>query len=178
MTVDADGSFTYTPRPRDRLLADDNTTDTFTVTVSDGHATTTSTVTLPVLPADIVAGGTAATGGTPSGLAVSGGKAYVTNATVRTVSVVDLADNSVLATVPVGASPTAVAVKHRRHPRLRHQQHRRHGDGHQHHQQHRGHDHQGRHQPDRLALTPDGTRLLVVNQDAGTVTKIDTATTR
>ena len=175
VTVDDDGSFAYIPRLRDRLLADDNTTDTFTVTVSDGHATTTSTVTLPVLPADIVAGGTAATGGTPSGLAVSGGKAYVTNATGGTMTVVNLADNLVLATVPVGASPTAVVVNTA-----------------------------GTRayvtnstantvtvinttnntvvttikvgaNPTSLALTPDGTRLLVVNQDAGTVTKIDTS---
>lgn len=103
---------TFTTRAlRDRLLADDDTTDTFEITVSDGRATATSRVeNLPVLPADIVAGGTATTGGRPSGLAVSGNRAYVTNASDGTMTVVNLADNSVLATVPVGVSPTAVVV--------------------------------------------------------------------
>ena len=45
VTVDDDGSFAYMPRLRDRLLADDDTTDTFVITVSDGRATATSTVT-------------------------------------------------------------------------------------------------------------------------------------
>ena len=43
-------------------------------------------------------------------MAVSGNRAYVTNASDGTMTVVNLADNSVLATVPVGVSPTAVVV--------------------------------------------------------------------
>ena len=176
VTVDDDGSFAYIPRLRDRLLADDSTTDTFVITVSDGRETATSTVQVSVLPADIVAGASAPTGGTPSGLAVSGGKAYVTNASDGTMTVINLANNSVLATVPVGPSPTAVVVNTA-----------------------------GTRayvtnstagtvtvinttnntlvktitvgaNPSSLALTPDGTRLFVTNAGAGTVTKINTTT--
>ncbi len=59
---------------------------------------------------NLVITGAVGTGGSPSGVAVSGGKAYVTNPATGTMTVVNLADNSVLATVPVGASPTAVVV--------------------------------------------------------------------
>ena len=178
VSVEADGSFTYTPRLRDRLLADEDTTDSFVVTVSDGRATATSEVTVSVLPADIVAGDSVTTGGTPSGLAVSGNKAYVTNASDGTMTVINLADHSVLATVPVGVSPTAVVVNSA-----------------------------GTRayvtnstagtvtvintsnntlvatvavgaNPSSLALSPDGARLFVTNAGSGTVTKINTTTNK
>ena len=164
------------PRLRDRLLADDDTTDSFTVTVSDGVASATTTVALPVLPAAMVTGASVGTGGSPSGVAVSGGKAYVTNQAAGTMTVINLADNTVLATVPVGASPTAVVVNSA-----------------------------GTRayitnstagtvrvidttnntlvktitvgaNPNSMALTPDGSRLFVTNGGAGTVTKINTST--
>ncbi len=176
VSVEPDGSFTYMPRLRDRLLADDDTTDSFTVTVSDGVASATTTVALPVLPAAMVTGASVGTGGSPSGVAVSGGKAYVTNQAAGTMTVINLADNTVLATVPVGASPTAVVVNSA-----------------------------GTRayitnstagtvrvidttnntlvktitvgaNPNSMALTPDGSRLFVTNGGAGTVTKINTST--
>ena len=75
-------------------------------------ATTFSALALPagVEQQNLVVTGAVGTGASPSGVAVSGGKAYVTNATNGTMTVVNLADNAVLATVPVGASPTAVVV--------------------------------------------------------------------
>ena len=179
VSVEADGSFTYTPRLRDRLLADEDTTDTFVVTVSDGRDTATSdghgirACRLTSLPVTSVT-----TGGTPSGLAVSGNKAYVTNAvgrhddgdqpgrqfgsgdgaggrladggggqsagtrayvtnsTAGTVTVINTSNNTLVATVAVGANPSS------------------------------------------LALTPDGARLFVTNAGSGTVTKINTTTNK
>ena len=60
---------------------------------------------------NLVSAGVVGTGGSPSGVAVSGGKAYVTNQAAGTMTVINLADNTVLATVPVGASPTAVVAQ-------------------------------------------------------------------
>ena len=127
-------------------------------------------------PPALIIDGSVATGASPSGVAVSGDKVYVTNQGAGTLTVYNRSDNSVLATVPVGASPSAVVVNS-----------------------------VGTRayvansaagtvsvintannsvmtnikvgvSPSSLALTPDGTRLFVTNGGAGTVTKIDTAT--
>ena len=59
---------------------------------------------------ELVVDGSVGTGGSPSGVAVSGDKVYVTNQAAGTMTVYKRSDNSVLATVPVGASPSAVVV--------------------------------------------------------------------
>jgi len=71
--IAADGSFVYTPNPNARhaAAADDATaaerTDTFTVTISDGHGgITTSPISVPILPANIVPTAIASIG-TPDG---------------------------------------------------------------------------------------------------------------
>ena len=58
----------------------------------------------------LIVDGSVGTGGSPSGVAVSGDKVYVTNQAAGTMTVYKRSDNSVLATVPVGASPSAVVV--------------------------------------------------------------------
>ena len=58
----------------------------------------------------LIVDGSVGTGGAPSGVAVSGDKVYVTNQAAGTMTVLNRSDNSVLATVPVGASPSAVVV--------------------------------------------------------------------
>ena len=50
VSVGSNGSFTYTPSLQARQAAGPNTVDQFTVTVSDGQASVTSTVTVKVLP--------------------------------------------------------------------------------------------------------------------------------
>ena len=60
---------------------------------------------------ELVGDGSVATQSSPSGVAISGNRAYVTNRGAGTVSVIDLASKTVIATVTVGAAPSAVAVK-------------------------------------------------------------------
>ena len=124
----------------------------------------------------LIVDGSVGTGGSPSGVAVTSDKVYVTNQAAGTMTVYKKSDNSVLATVPVGASPSAVVVNSA-----------------------------GTRayvanstantvtvintanyavvatvkvgiNPSSLALTPDGTRLLVTNTGSNSVTKINTAT--
>ena len=176
VTLGANGSFTYTPTLEGRMLAGDDTEDNFVITVSDGRASVASSVTVEVLPAEPVSGGSISTGDGPSGVAISGGRAYVTNQAAGTMTVINLADNTVVATVPVGASPTAVVVNSA-----------------------------GTRafvtnrtagtvtvintangsvvktitvgaNPSGLALTPDGTRLFVTNAGSNSVTKVDATT--
>ena len=58
----------------------------------------------------LVSDGLVATGDSPSAVAISGNRAYVTNSGAGTVSVIDLATKNVIATIPVGTAPSAVAV--------------------------------------------------------------------
>ena len=116
VSVAVNGSFTYTPTPQARQAANANTVDHFTVTVSDGQASVTSAVTVKVLPAPaggqpgLIVDGSVATGGSPSGVAVTSDKVYVTNQAAGTMTVYKKSDNTVLATVNVGASPSAIVV--------------------------------------------------------------------
>ena len=182
VSVGTNGSFTYTPTSQARQAADQNTVDHFTVTVSDGQASVTSAVTVKVLPAPaggqpgLIVDGSVGTGGSPSGVAVSGDKVYVTNQAAGTMTVYKRSDNSVLATVPVGASPSAVVVNSA-------------GT-----RAYVANSTAGTvtvinttdysvvttikvgSTPTSLALTPDGTRLVVTNAGSNTVSKINTAT--
>ncbi|HET6731679.1 Ig-like domain-containing protein, partial [Mycobacterium sp.] len=121
--VNPDGTFVYTPSAQ---LAATGGTDVFTVKVVDqgthfhgigalfqpdsGHSTT-ATVAVTVTPMSI------AVGNFPTGVAVSpdGSTVYVTNfgdlsSGGNTVSVIDAATNTVVATITVGGNPANVAV--------------------------------------------------------------------
>jgi YVTN family beta-propeller protein/VCBS repeat-containing protein len=111
------GTFTYTPTQAARLRAATTTSadfDNFVVSVSDGTAAATVNVSVPVLPAQWTTqtATTVGTGTSPYGVAVSpnGTRAYVTNLSSNTVSVINTATNAVVATINVGATPLAVAV--------------------------------------------------------------------
>ena len=102
-------------------------------------------------------------------------RAYIPNAGSATVSVIDVATNTVVSTIPVGNGPTSIAAA---------------ADGQTVYATHRGHDrvvvidvaseavvatiNVGR-LPNGLALSPDGARLYVANYDDDSVSVIDTA---
>ena len=113
----ATGVFTYQPSAGARVAAQSTSApdfDTFTVDVSDGQVSTPVAVSVAVLPAvstlavtDTLALGS---GSNPSAVATFGNRAYVANATARTVKVFNTDTNQVIATVAVQTSPTAIAV--------------------------------------------------------------------
>ncbi|MEO3757117.1 Ig-like domain-containing protein [Mycobacterium sp. B14F4] len=180
VSVNADGTFTFTPTVAARLAAAQTVgadTDSFTVAVGDGTAITTTTVTVAVLPANIGSSiASATTGTTPMGVAVVADRAYVANQGASTVSVIDTTTNTVVKTIAVGTRPTGVTVSP--------DQTKVYvanswsntvsvidtttnavtatiavGSG-----------------PVALAVSPDGTRLYVANISANTVSVVDTAT--
>ena len=109
------GTFAYTPTDAARLAAGQTLgpdTDTFTFRVSDGKLAVDVPVTVTIAPSQLVSGSTANVGPDPAGVAVSadGSRAYVTNRTANTVSVVDTATNTVISTIAVGSSPAAIAL--------------------------------------------------------------------
>ncbi|MEO3760658.1 Ig-like domain-containing protein [Mycobacterium sp. B14F4] len=117
VVVNPDGTFTYAPQNSARLNAANTAgvdTDSFTVTVSDGHGGTTDIIVaaVPVAPADAVVTATIPGFTNPQQVAVSpdGTHAYVTNYWGNSVSVIDTATNTVTATIPVGQRPHLVTV--------------------------------------------------------------------
>jgi YVTN family beta-propeller protein/VCBS repeat-containing protein len=118
VTVDpATGAYTYTPSSSSRVKAYSTPaveTDSFTVTVSDGHGGSRDiTVTaVPVSAADAVTTGAVSTGPSPYGVALSpnGTQAYVVNYGNNTVAVVNTATGAVTNTIGVGANPYGVAL--------------------------------------------------------------------
>ncbi len=112
------GAFTYQPSTGSRLAAQTTSApdfDTFTVNVSDGQMSTPVNVKVAVLPAQptLVATDTPialGSGANPSAVATYGNRAYVANATARTVKVINTDTNQVIATIPVETSPSAIAV--------------------------------------------------------------------
>ena len=141
------GTFVYTPTQAARLAAGqlpNEDTDQFTVTVSDGTANVDKVVTVTIAPTLLSIGATATVGSNPSGVAVSGGKAYVVNSAGNTVSVVDTTTNAVRHHRCRRCALGARAVP-RRQPGVRHEQERGHRIGDQHRHQHRGEHRQGRH---------------------------------
>ncbi|MDT5091571.1 MAG: large repetitive protein, partial [Mycobacterium sp.] len=113
VTVNATtGAFTYTPTQAARLAAGQTTAadfDSFTVSVSDGQTATTTSVSVPVLPAVVSSVTTKQVGTNPLGVAVSATKSYVANSASNTVSVVDRTSGAVT-TINVVATPTAIAL--------------------------------------------------------------------
>uniref|UniRef100_UPI0034E1DD11 beta-propeller fold lactonase family protein n=1 Tax=Mycobacterium sp. OAE908 TaxID=2817899 RepID=UPI0034E1DD11 len=108
------GSYAYTSSAAARLAANQTSgpdTDTFTVAVSDGKATVTTPVTVPISPANVTVSPTTTTVGSGAlGIAFRGNYAFVANQGAGTVSVIDMTTNSIVATLPVGAAPTSVAT--------------------------------------------------------------------
>jgi len=110
-------TFTYTPTAAARGQAADTEGedyDHFTVTVSDGQGGTTDIpVTVTIAAAAQTDPTTIPVGQNPNGVVIGGaqgGQAYVTNVSDGTVSVIDTDTNQVVATIPVGASPTSLAA--------------------------------------------------------------------
>ena len=116
VTVTGD-TYTYTPTASARLRAALTTQpdyDSFAVSMSGQPA---GTVTVPILPAVLsnqssipVAGQPALA--TPTGIAINGTYAYVTNQAAggTTVSVINIATGAVVKTITVGSQPSAVAI--------------------------------------------------------------------
>ena len=116
VTVNADGSYDYHPSSQAQLHAVQGgpTTDTFTVTASNGTYTSAAgTVSVPIAspPSDTVIA-TIPVGSGPGFIAEApdGSHVYVANNGGNTVSVIDTATNTVTATIPVGSAPQGVAV--------------------------------------------------------------------
>jgi YVTN family beta-propeller protein/VCBS repeat-containing protein len=107
------GAFTYTPTQAARLAA--GTTagadfDAFTVNVSDGQATTPVTVSVAMLPAVISGPSSSQVGAGPMGVAVSPTKTYVANQYAGSLSVIDRSTGVVSTINNVVPSPRAVAL--------------------------------------------------------------------
>src|SRR5262249_6961872 len=84
--------------------------DTVTVHATDGIDDEIETVAVTIDPAEAAVTDTVTVGDAPSGVAVHGDRAYVTNSN-GTVSVIDTTTNTVVASIPVGAqSRVGVAV--------------------------------------------------------------------
>jgi YVTN family beta-propeller protein/VCBS repeat-containing protein len=116
VTVNTDGTFHYTPGTSARLAAAQTMgvdLDSFTVAASDGQTTTTTTVRVPVSPANLaVASESGQTAYNPGGVAIVGDRAYVANRSSNSVSVLDISTltPTLLTTIPVGSRPTGMAV--------------------------------------------------------------------
>ena len=109
------GSFSYTPTQATRLAAGLTAgldTDGFTVTVSDGQASTPMAVTVPISSTQTQLNQPITVGTTPSGVAASpnSSRVYVANSGNNTVSVINTATNQVISTIGVGSSPQGLAI--------------------------------------------------------------------
>ncbi len=114
----------------------------------------------------------------PVGVAITpdGKTAYVTNSASNAVTPIATATNTAGTPIAVGSVPDCDRDHPGRQDRLRrkHRLRERHPDRHRH--QHGGDADRGRHQPARVAITPDGTPAYVVNNGSNNVTLIATAT--
>ncbi|WP_197040267.1 YncE family protein [Mycobacterium sp. URHB0044] len=123
VTVDGAGNYAYTPTQAVRLAASQTPgadTDSFTVTVSDGQASTPVAVTVPISSMQTSLNAPTTVGTNPSALALSGNYAYLANQGSNTVSVIDtrtgqlvdtnLATPTVVDPITVGTSPAAVVA--------------------------------------------------------------------
>ena len=177
--VNASGAYAYTPSVITRLLAGATASadfDSFSISASDGLTSTIVSVTVPVLPATLGGNVNTTIGSGPSGIAVSpdGTRLYIANQGSGTLSVINTANNSVVATVKVVSKPSAVATD-TAGTRVYVAGNRAVtvidattntvvttvGVG---------------YSPSALALSADGTRLYVANRGSGSISVIDTAT--
>lgn len=110
------GAFEYTPAQAARLRAGVTPgpdTDAFTVTVSDGTASTAVVVSVPISPAAFngpVSGSTGSGSNPSAAVVVPGRGVYVANTARNTVTVHDPVTGAVLKTINVGGAPSAVAT--------------------------------------------------------------------
>lgn len=117
VTIDpVTGGFTYKPTDAARVkafLTPHVDQDTFSVSVSDGvNAPLSVNVTVTVSPPQFSVSGPVSTGAGPTDAASSlNGRTYVLNANAGTISVIDTATTSVIATIPVGSgAPLRMAL--------------------------------------------------------------------
>ena len=114
----ATGNYTYIPNQAARLAATDTHTvhtDTFTVIVSDGQASTNVTVTVPISSAPPWVNPTpvALSGSGAAGVAVADIRGYVANQATNSVSMISLGDSGYadeISRIAVGNAPTALAI--------------------------------------------------------------------
>ncbi|WP_101952741.1 VCBS domain-containing protein [Mycobacterium sp. 3519A] len=110
----ATAKFTYTPTTSQRINAGATSatvTAPITVTVSDGTNSVPAVVNIPVTPLPIAK--QAEVGGVNDANAVvaTATRAYVTNRTAGTVTVIDTTKNTVIGTIAVGPTPDGLAIK-------------------------------------------------------------------
>jgi YVTN family beta-propeller protein/VCBS repeat-containing protein len=109
----ATAKFTYTPTTLQRITAGlTPTTDTIamTVTVSDGTSSVPTVVNIPIAPAPIAKLAEIGAADDAHAVVVTATRAYVTNRTAGTVTVIDTASNTVIGTIAVGPTPDALVI--------------------------------------------------------------------
>jgi YVTN family beta-propeller protein/VCBS repeat-containing protein len=108
------GVITYTPTTAQRFLAATSSNDAtiaMTLTVSDGVNKVAVPVAIPVSPSPFYSSDDLTNVSSPSAVATTSNRAYVTNRGTGTVTVFDTIDDTVVATYQAGAAPDGVAVK-------------------------------------------------------------------
>ncbi|MBI3225382.1 MAG: M4 family metallopeptidase [Mycolicibacterium cosmeticum] len=113
VTVGKTGTFTYTPTAAQRVSAGVTTEPdaTFIVSASDGKtAKVLSTVAVPIDPTPVHLLSPVSTG-QATAIAATDTRAYLTNSSAGTLTVVNTLDGTVVKTMTVGTNPIAVAVK-------------------------------------------------------------------
>jgi YVTN family beta-propeller protein/VCBS repeat-containing protein len=174
----ATAKFTYTPTTEQRISAGLTAavdTIAMTVTVSDGTNSVPTVVNIPISPTSLrrVVG----IGSVDDAYAVvaTATRAYVTNRTAGTVTVIDTTYNTVIGTIAVGPTPDALAIK---------------PDGTRLYVSSMDNNTVtvvdtatkavvqtiAIAKPSAMAINSSGTTLYVTSRDAGTVVKIDTST--
>jgi YVTN family beta-propeller protein len=106
--------FTYTPTTAQRISAGVTpATDTIamTVTVSDGTTSVPAVINIPVSPAPITKLADIGSVNDAHAVVATDTRAYVTNRTAGTVTIIDTTTNSVIGTVAVGPTPDGLAIK-------------------------------------------------------------------
>lgn len=110
----ATAKFTYTPTTSQRISAGaTSTVDTIamTVTVSDGTTSVPAVINIPVSPTWLTNSGEISAVNDGHAVVATATRAYVTNRSAGTVTVIDTTTNSVIGTVAVGPTPDAMAIK-------------------------------------------------------------------
>jgi len=103
--------FTYTPTTSLRINAAVTPTVPMTVTVSDGTNSVPAVVDIPVNALPIAKVADIGTVNDAHAVAVTATRAYVTNRTAGTVTVIDTTKNTVLGTIAVGPTPDGLTIK-------------------------------------------------------------------
>jgi YVTN family beta-propeller protein/VCBS repeat-containing protein len=110
----ATAKFTYTPTTSQRIGAGVTSgvdTVAMTVTVSDGTTSVPTVINIPVSPTYMTESGEIAAVNDAHAVVVTATRAYVTNRSAGTVTVIDTTTNSVIGTIAVGPTPDALAIK-------------------------------------------------------------------